>query len=169
MASIIVVDDDKDICEMVQYRLTTMGMKVDTFHDGEFGLEAIVGNPPDLAIVDMMMPKMNGLEVTQAVRANPATKELPIVIFTALDGAEFREAVHEAGTDNYVIKPFSVAALAAYVEKLLGLRTCIACGRRRGVDEPDYSPEQVLQHATVGWTVTVDGEICGDCRGTNLK
>ena len=68
-----------------------------------------------------------------------------------------------------MIKPFSVAALAAYVEKLLGLRTCIACGRRRGVDEPDYSPEQVLQHATVGWTVTVDGEICGDCRGTNLK
>jgi len=166
---IIVVDDDRDICDLVRHRLTIMGMKVDGYFDGETGLEAIVADPPDLAIIDMMMPRMNGLEVTRAIRANPSTKDLPVVIFTGLDASEYEQAGREAGTDYYVIKPFSVLALGAYVEKILGLRTCAVCGKQRGVDDPDYSPEQELQRTDVGWTVTVDGEICGDCRAKTLE
>lgn len=169
MARIIVVDDDRDICDMVQHRLSTLGMEVEAFPNGEYGLAAILDNPPDLAIVDMMMPWKNGLEVTREIRANAATKDLPIIVFTALDQPEWREAAHGAGAEHYVIKPFSVAALGAYVEKLLGLRTCMSCGKQRGVDEPDYAPEQELQRTTVGWTVTFEGEICGDCRSTVIK
>jgi two-component system response regulator MtrA len=165
---IIVVDDDKDICDLVKYRLTVMGMDVATCFDGESGLAAILANPPDLAIIDVMMPRMDGLQVTRAVRANPATKDLPIILFTALGSSQDRQAGFEAGAAYYAIKPFSVLALGAYVQKILGLITCTVCGRRRGVNDPDYSPEQVLQHAPVGWTVTVDGEICGACRESAL-
>lgn len=164
MTRIIVVDDDRDICDLVRHRLTIMGMEVNQYFDGESGLEAIVADPPDLAIIDVMMPRMNGLDVTRALRANESTRDLPIVIFTALGQPEYEAAGREAGTDYYVIKPFSVLALGAYVEKILGLRTCVICGRQRGVDEPDYAPEQELQRTKVGWTVTVDGEICGECR-----
>jgi DNA-binding response OmpR family regulator len=149
---------------MVQHRLTMMGMVVEAFRDGEHGLRAIVEDPPDLAIVDMMMPRKSGLDVTRGIRANEATSDLPVIVFTALDLPEWRHAAQEAGTDYYVIKPFSVAALGAYVEKLLGLRVCTTCGKQRSVDAPDFSPEQVLQHTPVGWTVTVDGEMCGACR-----
>lgn len=168
MTRIIVVDDDRDICELVRHRLTIMGMAVEAYLDGKSGLSAIVSDPPDLAIIDMLMPEMNGLDVTRAVRSNPATRDLPIVIFTGLQSSEWEEAGRDAGTDHYVVKPFSVLALGAYVEKILGLRTCSMCGRRRDVDDVDYSPEQEPQHAEVGWTVTVDGEICGPCRVTTL-
>lgn len=123
MARIIVVDDDKDICDMVQHRLTTMGMEVEVFHDGERGLRAIVENPPDLAITDMMMPWKNGLDVIRGIRANEATTSLPIIVCTSLDMPQWREAAHKAGTDRYVTKPFSVAALGAEVETLLGSGT----------------------------------------------
>ncbi|HUP99217.1 MAG TPA: response regulator, partial [Aeromicrobium sp.] len=161
--------DDRDICDMVQHRLTNMGMDVEAFPNGEYGLAAILDKPPDLAIVDMMMPWKNGLDVTRGIRANAATKELPVIVFTALDLPEWREAAQEAGAEHYVIKPFSVAALGAYVEKLLGLRTCMACGRKRDVDEPDYAPEQELHHTAVGWTLTFEGEICGDCRPAVMR
>jgi two-component system response regulator MtrA len=164
MTRIIVVDDDPNICDLVSYRLSTMGMTVDTFRDGQSGLDAIVSSPPDLAIVDVLMPRMNGLDVVRAVRANAPTMDLPIIMFTALGRPEDQEAAHAAGAKYYAIKPFSVLALGAYVEKILGLVACVACGRTRGVNDPDYSPEQVLQHAQIGWTVTVDGQICGVCR-----
>jgi two-component system response regulator MtrA len=168
MTRITIVDDDKDICDLVDYRLTVMGMEVDSYFDGESGLAAIVADPPDLAIIDVMMPKMNGLDVVRAIRANPAIKDLPVIVFTALGSPEDQDAAGVAGAAYYAIKPFSVLALGAYVQKILGLVTCVSCGKRRGVSDVDYAPEQELQRATVGWTVTVDGEICGDCRGSAL-
>lgn len=169
MTRIIVVDDDQDICDLVQYRLTTMGMDVKAYYDGESGLDAIVADPPDLAIIDVMMPRMNGLDVVRALRANPATADLPVITFTALGSPEDEDAVFDAGSQYYAVKPFSIMALSAYVEKILGLVTCTVCGKKRGVNDPDYSPDQVLQRTTVGWTVTVDGQICGDCRETALE
>lgn len=122
MAHIIVVDDHQDICDVVQHYLTTLGMDVECYPNGENGLSAILGDPPDLAIVDMMMPVKNGLDVTRAIRANPATKELPVIVLTALDLPQWREAAHEAGAEHYVIKPFSIEALGANVQRLLDLQ-----------------------------------------------
>lgn len=161
---IIVVDDDRDICDLVRHRLTIMGMEVQAHLDGKSGLEAILEDPPDLAIIDMLMPRMNGLDLTRAIRSNESTRDLPVVIFTGLQDSGWAEAGRDAGTEYYVVKPFSVLALGAYVEKILGLRTCSVCGKQRAVDDVDYSPEQEAQHSVVGWTVTADGEICGACR-----
>ncbi|MFL6088630.1 MAG: response regulator transcription factor [Aeromicrobium sp.] len=169
MTRIILVDDDRDICYLVHHRLTTMGMDVEAYFDGESGLQAIRANPPDLAIVDVMMPRMNGLEVTRAIRADPAIQDLPIIIFTAMTRPEDRDAGLAAGTEHYVIKPFSVLALGAYVEKVLGLRACARCGKRRQVDDVEFSPEQILQYAKPGWIVTVDGDVCGECHVAALK
>lgn len=169
MARIIVVDDDSDICMLVQHRLTTMGMDVDAYFDGKSGLDAIVADPPDLAIIDVMMPGMNGLDVTRAIRANEATKDLPIVIFSALVRPEDNEAGLAAGADHYVIKPFSVLALGAFVEKILGMRACIVCGKRRGVDDVAFSVEQLLQRTKLGWTSTANGDKCGECHVAALE
>lgn len=169
MTRIVVVDDDMDICRLVHHRLTTMGMDVDAHFDGKSGLDAIVADPPDLAIIDVMMPGMNGLDVTRALRANEATADLPIVIFSALVRPEDQDTGLEAGADHYVIKPFSVLALGAYVEKILGLRSCIRCGKPRQTDDVEFSVEQMLQRTTLGWTVTVDGDICGECHVKALQ
>jgi len=169
MTRIVVVDDDMDICRMVHHLLTTMGMDVDAYFDGKSGLDAIIEDPPDLAIIDVMMPGMNGLDVTRALRANEATRDLPIVIFSALVRPEDQETGLDAGADHYVIKPFSVLALGAYIEKILGLRSCIRCGKRRQTDDPEFSVEQVLQRTKLGWTVTVDGDICGECHVKALE
>lgn len=163
MKRVTVVDDDEDICMLVRHRLTAMGMDVDTYFDGKSGLDAIIADPPDLAIIDVTMPGMNGLEVTRALRDTEVTKHLPIVIFSALVRPEDHEAGLAAGADHYVIKPFSVAALGAFVDKILGLRTCTVCGRRRGEDDPEFSVEQLLHKTELGWTVTAYGDICGEC------
>jgi DNA-binding response OmpR family regulator len=146
-----------------------MGMAVDAYFDGQSGLDAIVANPPDLAIIDVMMPGMSGLEVTSALRAHEPTKDLPVVIFSALVRPEDQEAGLAAGADHYVVKPFSVLALGAYVEKILGLRSCIVCGKRRAVDEVAFSVEQLLQRTRLGWVSTVDGDKCGECHVAALE
>jgi CheY-like chemotaxis protein len=166
---VTVVDDDQDICTLVHHRLTTMGMDVEAYSDGRCGLDAIVARPPDLAIIDVMMPKMNGLEVTRAIRATEATKDLPVVIFSALVRPEDQEAGLTAGANHYVIKPFRVSELGAFVDKLLGLRTCTVCGTRRTEDDVELSVQQVLQHTKLGWTATSYGDICGVCFAKAFK
>jgi DNA-binding response OmpR family regulator len=160
---ITVVDDDRDICTLVQHRLSTMGMEVDAYYDGRSGLDAIVADPPDLAIIDVMMPELNGLEVTRALRATEATKDLPVVIFSALVRPGDQEAGLAAGGDHYVIKPFSVSALGAFVDRVLGMQACTICGTRRGVNDVEFSVDQLVQHIELGWTATAYGDICGEC------
>src|SRR5689334_22728717 len=113
MTRVIVVDDDKDICELVHHRLTVMGMRVDCHFDGESGLRAIETDPPDLAIIDVLMPRMNGLEVVRAIRSNQVLNGLPIVLFSALGTESDLQAGLAAGAQYYVIKPFSILALGA--------------------------------------------------------
>ncbi len=122
MKRILVLDDDPDVCDVVRHRLTGLGMQVEAYRNGKDGLDAILANPPDLAIVDMLMPGMNGLEVTRAIRADHATKDLPVVIVTGLQSSEWEEAGRDAGTDHYLVKPFSLLALGAFIEALLGLK-----------------------------------------------
>lgn len=166
---ITVVDDAQDICALVRYRLTTMGMDVDCYFDGKSGLEAILANPPDLAIIDVMMPGINGLDVTRAIRTNDGTRNLPIVIFSALARPEEHQAGLAAGADHYVVKPFSPSALGAFVDRILGLRACTVCGARRGENDVEFSVEQVLQQTQVGWTTTAYGDICGKCHVEAFK
>ncbi len=116
---VVVADDDRDICTVVETALVSAGLEVDVYHDGRSAFEAIVAEPPDLAILDISMPRMDGLEVVRTLRSVPVTAELPIVLFT---GAAYdRDKGFEAGTNYFVVKPFSMRALREYVKKILDL------------------------------------------------
>src|SRR5687767_9441082 len=82
-STILVVDDEPEICELVSYNLAREGYRVLTERDGEAGLERIFKSPPDLLILDLLLPKLSGLEVLQSLRAEPRTKSLPVLVLSA--------------------------------------------------------------------------------------
>ncbi|WP_461834450.1 response regulator transcription factor [Desulfothermus sp.] len=81
---IILVDDDQDFCEILKSRLEKEGFTVEVAYDGEQGLEKVRSNPPDLLILDVMMPKKSGLEVCKELKADSAYNEIPIIMLTAV-------------------------------------------------------------------------------------
>jgi two-component system, OmpR family, alkaline phosphatase synthesis response regulator PhoP len=116
---IVVVEDDIDICEIVQFNLEVEGYKVTIIHDGEKGLDYLLDNPPDLLILDLMLPNINGLEIANSLRLETHTASLPILMLTAR--AEETDIVRgfEKGADDYVTKPFRPKELIARVQALL--------------------------------------------------
>src|SRR5262245_55030809 len=114
-STILVVDDEPEICELVSYNLAREGYRVLSERDGESGLERIFKSPPDLLILDLLLPKLSGLEVLQAIRAEPRVRALPVLILSAR-GAEMDKLVgFERGADDYLTKPFSPKELVARV------------------------------------------------------
>jgi len=101
---ILVVDDEKPISEIVKYNLVKEGYEVFTAYDGEEALEKVEEVEPDLIILDLMLPKMDGLEVAREVRK---THDMPIIMVTAKDSEIDKVLGLELGADDYVTKPFS--------------------------------------------------------------
>ncbi|GAB6161618.1 hypothetical protein JCM12298_07770 [Desulfothermus naphthae] len=81
---IILVDDDQDFCEILKTKLEKKGFSVELAYDGAQGLEKIKANPPDIVILDVMMPKKSGLDVCKELKSDPAYKEIPIIMLTAV-------------------------------------------------------------------------------------
>ena len=106
MKKILVVDDEKPISEIVKYNLVKEGYEVFTAYDGEEALEKVEEVEPDLIILDLMLPKMDGLEVAREVRK---THDMPIIMVTAKDSEIDKVLGLELGADDYVTKPFSNA------------------------------------------------------------
>ena len=120
MARVLVIDDDVELLEMLRIALEQRGGHQTTLTaDGEDGIAAAVADPPDLAIVDVMMPGINGYEVCRRLRANPATSSVPILILTARGQPVDREAALDAGADEYMAKPVTVSALLEGIDGLL--------------------------------------------------
>jgi two-component system, OmpR family, phosphate regulon response regulator PhoB len=118
-STILVVDDEPEICELVSYNLAREGYRVLTERDGESGLERVFKSPPDLLILDLLLPKLSGLEVLQSIRTEPRTRSLPVLILSAR-GAEMDKLVgFERGADDYLTKPFSPKELVARVTAIL--------------------------------------------------
>lgn len=117
--NILVVDDDPDIRELVSFKLTHMGHTVTTENDGEAGLAAALEDVPDLVLLDLMMPKMTGIEVCQRLRDNERTQDIPIVLITAKAQESDVERGFSVGADDYIVKPFSPRELASRVEAIL--------------------------------------------------
>ena len=118
-STILVVDDEPEICELVSYNLAREGYRVLTERDGEAGLERVFKSPPDLLILDLLLPKLSGLEVLQSLRAEPRTKSLPVLVLSAR-GTEMDKLVgFERGADDYLTKPFSPKELVARVGAIL--------------------------------------------------
>jgi phosphate regulon transcriptional regulator PhoB len=116
---ILIIEDDRDIVELVRYNLANEGFEVTALADGSAGLSLLRKSAPDLLILDLMLPKMPGLEVCKEIRRDPALDRLPILMLTARGEEADRVIGLEMGADDYVTKPFSPRELAARVKALL--------------------------------------------------
>ena len=116
---ILVVDDDPNIVLSLEFLMKQAGFQVRTASDGEAALTAVASEPPDLVLLDVMMPRKNGYEVCQAIRANPDWKEVRIIMLTAKGREVEREKGLALGADDYITKPFSTQEVVERVRELL--------------------------------------------------
>jgi DNA-binding response OmpR family regulator len=119
MSRVLVVEDEKDIAELIALYLTRAGHAVDTIASGATAVPTVKATSPDLIVLDLMLPGLDGLLVCQALRSDPATAAVPIIMLTARGEESDRIAGLELGADDYVTKPFSPRELTARVGALL--------------------------------------------------
>ena len=116
---VLVVDDDPDIVQFVRMNLELEGFEAETAENGRIALEMAKTRPPDLVLLDVMMPEMDGLTVLRHMRNSPATANIPVIILTAKALAEDRVKGLDLGADDYVTKPFDLDELLARVKTVL--------------------------------------------------
>jgi len=125
--TILVVEDDADIVELLQYTLEREGYPVLVAKDGERGLAEARRRKPGLVLLDLMLPGMDGLEICRALKSDPTTRAIPVVMLTAKGEESDVVLGLELGAEDYVRKPFSPRELIARVRTVL----------RRGAPQPD--------------------------------
>ena len=119
---VLVADDEEDIRELVAYRMEKGGYDVVQAADGEEAIRLALEHTPALAIVDVMMPKADGYEVTRRLREEESTKRMPIILLTARAQEADVQRGFDAGADDYMRKPFSPQELRMRVQAILGRR-----------------------------------------------
>jgi CheY-like chemotaxis protein len=117
---ILIVDDHPDLVEMLEIALKFFGYEVLVAHNGLKAIEIATLKLPDLIVMDMFMPVMNGIQATSLIRQDPTTKDIPILAATANAAPEYRERCIAAGCDDYISKPFTHQKFIALINKLLG-------------------------------------------------
>jgi two-component system phosphate regulon response regulator PhoB len=120
MARILVAEDEKQIGDMIAFKLTNSGHQVIRAHDGEQAMTLASGEPPDLIMLDAMMPGLSGFEVLRRLKADPALRSVPVIMVTAKGHERDVLSGLRGGAVDYVVKPFSLKELAARVELALG-------------------------------------------------
>jgi two-component system response regulator ChvI len=145
MAKITLVDDDENIVTSVSLALESLGHKVKSYYDGAAGLAALESEPPDLAIVDVKMPRMDGMEVLRRLRQ---TSDLPVIILTSKDEEIDEILGFNLGADDYIHKPFSQRLLIERVKAILR--------RAGGVDEPVTAAAAAASKAIRRGRLTLD-------------
>jgi DNA-binding response OmpR family regulator len=121
-ALVLVADDDEDIRKLVTFRLERAGYAVVAARDGEEALRLTTERRPDLVVLDVMMPKLTGYDVTRRLREQEETKDIPVILLTARVQEADVARGFEAGADDYMKKPFSPQELRARVQAILGRR-----------------------------------------------
>lgn len=141
MARVLVVEDTEDIASLIKHSLIREGLKVDVAPDGKSALVSVAVEPPDVVVLDLMLPDISGVEVCRKIRAmdeennRPPT---PVLMLTALSSVTDRVTGLEAGADDYLMKPFAVAELIARVRVIL---------RRKRMETPVAVSNEVLEYA----------------------
>jgi two-component system alkaline phosphatase synthesis response regulator PhoP len=147
---ILVVEDEEDILELITYNLTQEGFEVTTATDGEKALQQIAQRKPNLILLDLMLPGVNGLEICRLLKQKPDTAALPIIMVTA-KGAESDVVVGlELGADDYLAKPFSMKVLFARIRAVL---------RRR--ERPPATRDEILKVHDISINPGRHEVICG--------
>lgn len=119
---VLLAEDEPNIVESVSFLLGRAGFDVDVRVDGQQALDAALSDPPDVLILDVMLPEIDGFEILRRVRAHATGKTLPIIVLTAKGQREDRETALERGADMFITKPFANADLIAAVQRLAGGR-----------------------------------------------
>jgi DNA-binding response OmpR family regulator len=119
VSQILIVEDDRDIAELIRHYLVKAGHAVDVLTSGAEVLPRLGSRRPDVLVLDLMLPGLNGLEICQAIRRDPGIADLPIIVVTARAEESDRVAGLELGADDYLTKPFSPKELVARVGALL--------------------------------------------------
>ncbi len=119
---ILIADDDPDILALVAFRLERAGYEVVQARNGEEAIQVALARRPDLAVIDVMMPRVDGYEATRQLRQHEETSRMPIILLTARVQEEDIARGFDAGADDYVKKPFSPQELGSRVQAVLGRR-----------------------------------------------
>lgn len=119
---ILIADDDPDILALVSFRLERAGYEVVQARNGEEAVHVALDRRPDLAVLDVMMPRIDGYEATRRLREHEETSRMPVILLTAHVQEEDIARGFDAGADDYVKKPFSPQELGARVQAVLGRR-----------------------------------------------
>jgi two-component system cell cycle response regulator len=119
---ILIVDDHEDNVELLRMRLEAWGYRTASERDGEAALAAVEAEPPDLVLLDVMMPKLDGFEVARRLKANRGLPFVPIIMQTALDSTDDKVQGLEAGADDYITKPIDFAELRARINSMLRIK-----------------------------------------------
>ena len=132
MSKVLIIDDDEELCDLVSEYLTVEGFKTTSVHDGETGLAEALSGAYDLAILDVMMPKLNGFDVLRNLREKSG---LPVLMLTARGDDMERIVGLEIGADDYLPKPFNPRELVARLRAIL---------RRAASEETDQAPTEKI-------------------------
>jgi two-component system, cell cycle response regulator len=119
---ILIVDDHEDNVEVIRARLEAGGYQIESAADGEEALERVRESPPDLILLDVMMPRIDGMEVARRIKGDDSLPFIPIIMQTALDTVQHKVEGLHAGADDYVTKPINFAELEARVKSMLRIK-----------------------------------------------
>jgi two-component system, OmpR family, alkaline phosphatase synthesis response regulator PhoP len=117
--TVLIVEDEKDIIRMLEYNLKKEGFKTISVNDGEDAIDSSISRSPDLIILDLMLPGIDGLEVCKTIKSNSKTASIPIIMLTAKSQESDKVVGLELGADDYITKPFSPRELIARIKAVL--------------------------------------------------
>lgn len=142
---IVLIEDEKNIAELVRYNLRNEGFRVSVADDGEEGLRLIERERPDLVLLDLLLPRVDGLEICRRLKHLDGTRSIPLIMLTAKAGEADKVAGLELGADDYVTKPFSPRELVARVRAVLRRRSTAPSSRfQSGALEVDWERHKIL-------------------------
>lgn len=121
--SILIIEDDEDIRELIRFNLSREGHRVLSAEDGESGYVKAINNQPGIILLDLMLPKMNGIKVCELLRKNPKTVSIPIIMITAKASDSDIVKGLSCGADDYITKPFSLSVLLARIKAIQRRKT----------------------------------------------
>ena len=130
--TVLIADDNPQILELLEAYLEPLGVRVVLAADGEATLSAVEREPPDLILLDIMMPRRSGFEVCRILKEDRRYRDIPIVMVTALNEVGDMERARECGADDFITKPVNKIELLARVQNLLKLRNLKQTLERRG-------------------------------------